>query len=75
MWLRIKEQISTTNYKVLTEFNLALYAHTFKVKSAITKTPLLVLPCWPPSEQWPMTIAVLEHWMEMAPYPFFLSQN
>ena len=31
MWLRNEDQISTTNYKVLTEFNLALHAQAFEV--------------------------------------------
>ena len=31
MWLRIEEQISTTNYKMLTEFNLASHAQAFEV--------------------------------------------
>ena len=28
MWLRNKEQISITNYKVVTAFNFALHAHS-----------------------------------------------
>ena len=31
MWLRIEEQISTTNYKMVTEFNLASHAQAFEV--------------------------------------------
>ena len=31
MWLRNEDQISTTNYKVLTVFNLALHAQAFEV--------------------------------------------
>ena len=41
--------------------------------SAMTATALLVLPCWPPSGQWPMTIAVLLACNVMAPWPLFFA--
>ena len=43
--------------------------------SAITATPLFTFPCWPPSVQWPMTIAVLLAWREIAPWSFFLAKT